>query len=278
MAYRDNYGYGYSFGYGLTPWVKRIIIANVAIYLATLAFPVIQLWLTLIPALTFVRPWTLVTYMFAHGGFFHLFFNMLVLFFFGPPLEGMWGGREFAKFYVIAGLGGAVFSYFFAFEVGVLGASAAVYGVMLAFAMNWPDMTIHIWGILPVKAKWLVAFLAAVSVASIIGGTGGGIAHFAHLGGFAAAFLYLRFDQRLTDRVARLKKFVSRRRLHVSTAEPEEPGQRPPRRARRPRRDEDRVLDEVDRVLDKISESGLQSLSPDELRLLDDVSKRYRQN
>ena len=278
MAYRDNYGYGYSFGYGLTPWVKGIIIANVVVYLVTLAIPVVHGWLTFVPALTLSRPWTLVTYAFVHGGFFHLFFNMLVLFFFGPPLESMWGGREFAKFYAISGLGGAVFSYLFAFEVGVVGASAAVYGVMLAFAMNWPNMTIHIWGILPVKAKWLVAFLAAVSVASIIGGQGQGIAHFAHLGGFAAAFLYLRFDDRLTDRVTRLKKFVKRRRFQVTPGSGDDPGERPSRPPRRPRRDEDRVLDEVDRVLDKISSSGLQSLSPDELRLLDDVSKRYRQN
>jgi hypothetical protein len=216
--------------------------------------------------------------MFVHGDFFHLFFNMLVLFFFGPPLEGMWGGRGFVKFYTVAGLGGALFSYFFAFGSGVLGASAAVYGVMLAFAMNWPDMTIHIWGILPVKAKWLVAFLAAVSIASISGGAGGGVAHFAHLGGFVAAWIYLRFDDRLTDRVSRLRKFVSRRRMEVSTGGSDDAPARPERGPRRPRRDEDRVLDEVDRVLDKISDSGLQSLSQDELRLLDDVSKRYRQN
>lgn len=281
MAYRDNYGYGASFGYGLTPWVKRLLIANVALFLVTLALPVLRDWLTFVPALTFVRPWTIVTYMFVHGDFLHLFFNMLVLFFFGPPLEGVWGGKEFLKFYFVAGLGAAVFSYLFAFELGVLGASGAIYGVMLAFAMNWPDMTIHIWGILPVKAKWLVGFLAAISIASIVGGAtsgrGDGIAHFAHLGGFVAGFLYLKFDARLNDRVSRLRKFVARRRLQV-TPGGEEPAGRPGPAPRRPRRQDDQVLDEVDRVLDKISESGLQALTPDELKLLDEVSKRYRQN
>ena len=277
MAYRDNYGYGYSFGYGLSPVVKYIIIANVVVYLVTLAAPAVAGWLAFQPDSVLVRPWGLLTYMFVHGGFFHLFFNMLVLFFFGPPLEGMWGGREFARFYAISGLGGAALSFLFAPDAGVVGASAAVYGVMLAFAMNWPNMTIHIWGILPVQAKWLVLFLAAVSIASIIGGAGQGVAHFAHLGGFAAAWLYLRLDDRLTDRVTRLKKFVRRRRLHV-TPGPGGADEPPARAARRPRRDEDRVLDEVDRVLDKISESGLQSLSQDELKLLDEVSKRYRQN
>ncbi len=279
MAIRGNYGYGYSFGYDLTPWVKRIIIANVVLFLITIAFPPTEHWLAFVPDLALVRPWGALTYMFVHAGFFHLFFNMLVLFFFGPPLEGMWGGREFLKFYLVAGLGGAAASFLFAPQIGVIGASAAVYGVMLAFAMNWPNMTIHIWAIFPVKAKWLVAFLAALSIASIIGGAGRGVAHFAHLGGFVAAWLYLRFDDRLTDRVSRLKKFVSRRRMQVSPGGTEKAPDPEARRGRKaPRREEDRVFDEVDRVLDKISASGLQSLSDEERRLLDDVSKRYRQN
>jgi membrane associated rhomboid family serine protease len=92
-----------------------------------------------------VRPWTVVTYMFAHGGFWHIFFNMLVLFFFGPPLEARWGSREFAKYYFICGIGGAALSFLFAFHAPIIGASAAVYGVMLAFALNWPDSPIYIW-------------------------------------------------------------------------------------------------------------------------------------
>ena len=287
MAYRGG-SFGYSFGHGLTPWVKRLLIANVVMYLVLLALPpAIGAWLAFVPARTLVQPWSVVTYMFVHGGFLHLFFNMLILYFFGPPLESMWGGRAFLKFYLVSGLGGALFSYIFAFNAAVVGASAAIYGVMLAFAMNWPEMPIHIWGILPVKAKWLVAFLAAVSILSLVGGREDGVAHFAHLGGFAAAFVYLRLDDQLTSRVSRLKKFVTRKKLDVaqggtggggagaSGGAGEEGGRR---RSARARRQEDRVLDEVDRVLDKISESGLQSLSQEELRLLDEVSKRYRQN
>lgn len=273
MAYRDR-STGYSFGYGLTPWVKRLLIANLVVYLAMLALPMIGPWLALVPANTLTRPWTLVTYMFVHGGFFHLFFNMIILFFFGPPLEGLWGGKEFLKFYLVAGLGGAAFSYIFAFDHAVVGASGAMYGVMLAFAMNWPDMPIHIWGILPVKAKWLVGFLAAVSILSLVGGQNDGVAHFAHLGGFVAGYLYLKLDDQLTNRLQRLREFVDRRKLTVS--EGGESDATPPQR--RARRDEDQVLDEVDRVLDKISQSGLQSLSEEELQLLDRVSKKYRQN
>jgi membrane associated rhomboid family serine protease len=277
MAYREPRGFGASFGYTLTPWVKRLLIANAVVFLLVIAMPALGPWLAFVPARSLVTPWTLITYMFVHAGFFHLFFNMLILFFFGPPLEGMWGGREFIKFYIVAGLGGAVLSYFFAFQSAIVGASGAIYGVMLAFAMNWPNMHIYIWGILPVKAKWLVAFLAALSVAALVGGAQDGIAHWAHLGGFAAAYLYLKFNDELTSRVDRLRTFVSRRKLHVekttgaaSAVEDQA--------ATRARRDEDRVLDEVDRVLDKISTSGLQSLSEEEVQLLDDVSKRYRQN
>jgi membrane associated rhomboid family serine protease len=274
MAYREPRGFGASFGYQLTPWVKRLLIANTVVFLILMAVPALGGWLAFVPALTFFRPWTLVTYMFVHAGFFHLFFNMLILFFFGPPLEGMWGGREFLKFYLVSGLGAAVLSYFFAFQSPIVGASGAIYGVMIAFAMNWPNMQIYIWGILPVKAKWLVTFLAAASVLSLVGGAQDGVAHWAHLGGFAAGYLYLTLNDQLTSRVDRLKTFVSRRKLQVEKQAGA--GNGPGHSA--PRRDEDKVLDEVDRVLDKISTSGLQSLSEDEVRLLDEVSKRYRQN
>jgi membrane associated rhomboid family serine protease len=277
MVYREPRGFGASFGYTLTPWVKRLLIANAVVFLAMipLSWPFILNWLAFEPARSLLRPWTAITYMFVHAGFFHLFFNMLILFFFGPPLEGMWGGREFLKFYLVCGLGAAALSYLFAFHSPIVGASGAIYGVMIAFAMNWPNMHIYIWGILPVKAKWLVAFLTAASILALVGGARDGVAHWAHLGGFATGFLYLKFNDQLNSRVDRLRTFVSRRKVQVEK-EVGHAADTPASRARK--RDEDRVLDEVDRVLDKISTSGLQSLTEDELRLLDDVSKRYRQN
>jgi membrane associated rhomboid family serine protease len=275
MAYREPRGFGASFGFSLTPWVKRLLIANTVMFLVLLALPMLVGWLAFVPAAAFRRPWTLITYMFVHADFFHLFFNMLILFFFGPPLEGMWGGKEFLKFYVVAGLGGALLSLLFAPQWPIVGASGAIYGVMLAFAMNWPNMHIYIWGILPVKAKWLIAFLTVASILPLMSGARDGIAHWAHLGGFGAGFLYLTLNDRLTSRVDRLRTFVSRRKLQVQEGQKQRPdGVRRPSQ----HRDEDRVLDEVDRVLDKISTSGLQSLSEDEVRLLDEVSKRYRQN
>lgn len=271
MAYRDSI----SFGFGLTPWVKRLIIANVAVFLLVWLYRPLLPWLEFAPAHVLTRPWTAVTYMFVHGGLLHLLFNMLGLFFFGPPLEARWGSREFLKYYLICGLGGAALSFVFGLYGSVVGASGAVFGVMLAFAMNWPDAPIYIWGIFPVKAKWLVAIFAAISLFSAISGARDGVAHLAHLGGFAAGFLYLKFDDRVRIRLSRLKKAIPKRRFRVI------PGGGPAgtKPSARPRRkDEERLLDKVDRVLDKISSSGLSSLTAEERRILDEVSKRYRQN
>lgn len=261
----------------MTTWVKRLLIANVAIFLLTWIVPALRPPLTLVPGAILLQPWTLVTYAFLHSGLWHLLLNMLMLFFFGPPVEARWGGREFLKYYLICALGGAVFSFVFASHASVVGASAAVFGVMLAFAMNWPDSPIYFFGIFPVKAKWLVAILAAISLLSAVSGVRDGVAHLAHLGGFAAGFLYLKFFDSFSFKLRRLKRSTARARFSVipgGGAASEKPEK--PRRMRR--QDEERLLDEVDRVLDKISASGLASLSPDERRLLDEASRRYRQN
>ncbi|MFW6202643.1 MAG: rhomboid family intramembrane serine protease [Gemmatimonadota bacterium] len=288
---RSTYGsgFGFGFGFGLTPWVKRLMIANAVVFVITpLLYEPLALWLAFTPSEILTRPWGIATYMFVHGGFWHIFFNMLVLFFFGPPLEATWGSREFLKFYLVSGLGGAVLSFIFAPGAPIVGASAAVYGVMLAFAMNWPNSPIYIWGIFPIKAKWLVAFMFVVSLYSAVVGAGGGIAHFAHLGGFLTAFLYLRMSDPVAIRAGPvmegLKKRIrrlNRPRLRIIPGDGDGDGDETsstsgPRM--RSRRDEERLLDEVDRVLDKISTSGLSSLTAEERRLLDDVSRRYRKD
>jgi membrane associated rhomboid family serine protease len=269
--YNSSYQFG---GYHLTPWIKRLLIANFTVFVLTLALPWLVPYLAFQPSQIIWRPWAVVTYMFTHGGFWHIFFNMLALFFFGPPIEERWGSREFIKYYVICGLGGAALSFLFAFNSPVVGASAAVYGVMLAFAMLWPDMPIYIWGIFPVKAKWLVIFLAFVSFFSAFSAAPDGVAHFAHLGGFAAGFLYIKLDNATGNPLNKMKRLISRRRFKVVPGATG-PKPEPPKTKRR---GEDRVLDEVDRVLDKISTQGMASLTPEERTLLDEVSRRYRQN
>jgi membrane associated rhomboid family serine protease len=275
MAYRGSY----QFGFGLTPWVQRLLIANFAVFIVVnLAMPQLLLWLAFTPRLVLVQPWTLATYMFAHGSFWHLFFNMIALFFFGPALEQRWGSTEFIKFYVFCGLGGAAFSFLFAFYNPVIGASAAVYGIMLAFAMNWPNMPIYIWGILPVPAKYLVGVLVVITLWSAVAGPGGPVAHFAHLGGFIFALIYMKFITGAGGPFSGLRQRLARRRLSV-VHDREQPPSPPPTTRRTERRQADpRLLDEIDRLLDKISTEGMSSLTPEERRLLDEVSRKYRQN
>ena len=193
----------------MTPWVTRLLVSNVLIYLALQPGTLLYALLTLfppavvgldqvyIPGMPF-RPWTLFTYMFLHAGFMHLLFNMIGLFFFGPRLEARLGARGFLGLYFLSGLGGAAFTFVFSFGSPVVGASAAVYGIIIGFAMYWPRELIYIYGVVPVQARWLATFVVAISLYSGITGSDGGTAHFAHLGGLAvgAGFLRLR-DRRL---------------------------------------------------------------------------------
>ena len=281
MAYR---GSSFGFGYGLTPWVQRLLIANVAVYMLQMGLGnAFTFQLAFIPAAAILRPWTVVTYMFAHGSLMHLLLNMLGLFFFGPPLEERLGSRDFLIFWFLCGLGGAALSFLFAFNAPIIGASAGVYGVLLAFAIFWPDMPIYIWGILPVKAKWMVGVIFALSVINAFSGAQDGVAHFAHLGGFAAAFLYLRFAGHRRyggGLMSRLKGAVPKRRNKNLTVVPGGRDVSEPRQQQQRRRPEDetRLLDDLDRVLDKISTQGISSLTAEERRLLDEASRRYRQN
>ncbi len=180
-------------GFRATPWVKRLLLANAVVFLVTVAVGLQDMadWFAFSPGRLFERPWGMLTYMFVHAGLWHLLMNLLVLFFFGPPLESRWGSDFFLKFYLICGLGGVLMSFFFA-DVPIVGASAACYGVMLAFAMTWPNAPIHIWGVVPVRAKWVVGFLAALSLVSALGPSRDGVAHLAHLGGVVTGFLLMK--------------------------------------------------------------------------------------
>lgn len=270
---------GFGGGFTLTPMVKRLLVANVVVFFLTLLIgrEFVFEWFAFQPTRIVLRPWGPFTYMFLHGDLMHLAVNMLVLFFFGPPLEAQWGEREFLKFFVICGLGGVALSYLF-LPAWVVGASAAVYGVMLAFAMNWPNIPIYIWGIFPVQAKYLVGFLFVVSLLSAVQGSSDGVAHFAHLGGLAAAFFYLKADWRPKQQIDRLRKAAggSRRMAIVPRDEDDEPT--PRQRARRATKEDVRLYDQVDAVLDKISAEGMGALTPEERELLDEVSKRHRTN
>jgi membrane associated rhomboid family serine protease len=180
--------------------VNQIIVINVIIYvietiLARTAF--IDLF-GLTPRLVVTKGyvWQIVTYMFLHGSIWHLILNMFIIWMFGTPLESVWGSNRFLNYYFVCGFGGALLSFLFSFNTTVIGASGAGYGILLAYAILFPYNEIYVWGLLPVRARTLVIFMTIIELASGLS-SGDGVAHFAHLGGMAAGFLYLKGGQRV---------------------------------------------------------------------------------
>lgn len=192
----------------MTPWVLRLLLANVAMYVATMTVPGLGRALTLVPSSALAAPWTILSYMFIHGGLMHLFLNMMVLFFFGPRLEARLGPRDFLWLYFVSGLVAAVVSIVTPFVipafhpgVGVVGASGAIYGLLLAFAMYWPRDRIVVFVPIPipVEVRWMVVFMTVVALYGIAMealGARQGIAHHAHLGGFLGAWGYMKWRER----------------------------------------------------------------------------------
>jgi membrane associated rhomboid family serine protease len=287
------------------PRMTRVVQALIAINVA-MAFLDAMILPDEIMSLFAFRPgplaenwWTAFTYMFLHGGLWHLAMNMYTLWIFGPRLEHVWGARGFALFYIWCGLGGAVFHALLGGLMPMVGASAAIFGVMLAYAMHWPRDEIYFFGVIPMRVATLVVLLAAVNLLLGYTSGGSGVAYFAHLGGFAFGFLYLKKPQHVS---------IDQLRQRVSPA-PDVGDDMSPRATPRPssrsrHRDEvDEIVaqskaavakrparltpgkrqgageakaEELDRVLDKISRHGLTSLTPSERKVLDEMSKQLR--
>ncbi len=266
----------------LTPWVRRLLVANAVVYLLGITV-FTGTWLldtfAFAPATAAVKPWTFVTYMFVHGGVLHLAVNMLMLFFFGPAVEQRRGSAAFAGYYLVCGLGGAALSFAIALFAPVapfVGASGAVFGVALAFAMHWPDAPIFVFPIpVPIPAKWLVIILATLDLALAIMGANDGVAHLAHLGGFIFGFLYLR-GERLWRQPAGLRPEPRSLARALTAQRGGDPRRRPA--GRRPVHRDDPKAAEVSRLLDKISASGIDSLTPEERQVLDELSRQLRRS
>ena len=242
----------------LTPWVMRLLIANVGTFLLTMLAPALVDQLMFVPAWILIRPWTVITYQFVHGGTFHLLFNMLALVFFGPRLELELGSKDFLLLYFISGIAGGLLSLLTPFTA-IIGASGSLFGVMMAYAMIWPRTQILVWGIIPVEARWLVVFMTGMSLFGGFSG-GGDIAHFAHLGGFIGGFLFIRLRNRAL--------------LRRSTAQPvisSAPTRSDLHRWARINRDRLHEVnrEEFDRIQKKIRETGAGSLAPTEVAFLD---------
>ena len=177
------------------PTIKWLMLANAGVFVfdmllrGGLGLTLVGL-LGLTPAAVIDHGWVWqpLTYMFVHGGFFHLLFNMFVLWMFGGEIERRWGSAEFLRYYVLCGLGAAALSFVGFYHSTVIGASGAVFGILIAFAMLFPDRYIFLWFLIPIKAKYLIGALAAIEILTGISGGGDGVAHLAHIGGKVVGF------------------------------------------------------------------------------------------
>lgn len=205
----------------LTPVVKNIVIINVIVFIAQKFSPMVDIsgcfnyppgarfddaitgYLALFSNVSTAcfKPYQLFTYMFVHGGVFHIFFNMLALSFLGPMLESFWGPKRFLLFYLITGIGAGAFNILIDLFFGVgsfssmVGASGAVYGVLTAFGVLFPNLELMLlFPPIPIKAKYLVMILGGIAIYSgFAASPGDNTAHFAHLGGIVVAFILLQF-------------------------------------------------------------------------------------
>ena len=194
-----SYNSGGGFMSNVPVAVKNIIWICVGMSVLTyLNEPLMARLFALNPITFITKPWQLVTYMFMHGGFGHLFFNMYTLYIFGSVLERVWGTKKFLLFYFVTGIGAALVHILVQYLTGsfalTVGASGAIYGILMGYAMLYPDsiMTL-IFPPISLKAKWFVLIFAAIELFLGVTGTQAGVAHFAHLGGLIFGYLLMLY-------------------------------------------------------------------------------------
>lgn len=292
---------------------RNLLIINVLVFIFTLVIPSATSYLGLhfVLADNF-RIWQLLTYMFVHGGFTHIFFNMFALWMFGRVMENVWGPRKFLYYYLVCGIGAGIMqelaqlgTYYFeglyAYDHvntgtaiittgeylnlwNTVGASGAVYGILLAFGMTFPNERIFIFPIpVPIKAKWFVIGYAALELFSSVSSSMDGIAHLAHLGGMLFGLLLILYWRRHPGSDARFSRnrgqefFNNMKRNFEQRKKPSQP-QTPPHQTPREAdmeynaRKQQRQA-EVDAILDKIRKSGYDSLTKEEKKRLFEASK-----
>jgi membrane associated rhomboid family serine protease len=234
--------------------------------------------------------WQLITYQFMHGSFSHILFNMFALWMFGSSIEDVFGSKKFLIFYLLAGVSAGLLHLFVSPLLGgspavTIGASGAVYGVLIAYALFFPDNLIFLYFLIPVKAKYLIGFLVVIEFLAVDSASSG-VAHLAHLGGALFGFLYIMFDK---NSYVPLKNLFNRNYYYKSKPKRDiftNPFNRSSQTDNdvqdanyyeiNPKEETEVTQAEIDKILDKISHSGYQNLSDHEKKILFQASKKMK--
>ena len=253
----------------LTPWVRVLLMVNAGVFILQLFadrfFPFTH-WFGLVPAeVARGALWQVFTYMFLHGGMWHLLFNLLAIFMFGGEVESELGSKRFGWLYLVSGVGAGLCSVILGWGVGtpVIGASGAIFGILIAYAMLFPyrPITLLIFFVLPLtlQARWFVALFGAVELLTLAATPGVGLAQVAHLGGLLFGWIFLRAPKWIGE-----IREASERRQRAKAG----------RSAAKLAGERRRIQEEVDYLLDKISREGMDKLTGEERQRLVDASQR----
>lgn len=293
--------------YNMPPVTKNIIIINVLFFLAMYVTPRYGIDLTQTMGLHFFmasdfKIYQLLTYMFMHGNFAHILFNMFAVWMFGRIVESAWGSRRFLIYYLICGIGAGLFQEIVQYidyvasgmqaydsvDIGTavipmdtylnmlttVGASGAVYGILLAFGLSYPEERLFIIPIpIPIKAKYFVIGYAVIELLSGLYGSNDGVAHFAHLGGMVVGFLLILYWTKKNSMsggyLEKINNWFQNRRkpkMKVHYGEKDADYQYNARKKEN--------QEEIDRILDKVRKSGYESLTVDEKKKLFESSNK----
>ena len=250
-----------------TDAIKILIIINVGLFLLRfVAKSQIDLAgiFGLSPNTVWPMIWQPITYMFIHGDLFHVLINMFVLWMFGSEMESIWGRTQFLRYYFLTGVGSGL--VWLLFNAGqsysvLIGASGAIYGILIAYGMMFPNRTVYLYFMIPIKVKWFVVFLGAVAFLSSFNNNTN-ISHLTHLSGMVIGFVYLRYYWHWKDFRFSVHKQIEEFRSSISS-----------------KRDQKKIemQNEVDQLLDKINETGYDNLTEEEKDLLYRASKDFSQ-
>jgi membrane associated rhomboid family serine protease len=269
-SYNQQQSYSSRGGYrGLTKGVKFLLIANAAVYLLQQFVGnqlTVALGVTPAKVLQDLSIHQLVTYMFLHGGFFHILINMFVLWMFGKEIELNWGTKRFFKYYFLTGIAGGIFTVMFQpnSPYPTIGASAAIYGLLVAYAVMFPNRTIYLYFLFPIRVKYAVILFIGLEIMAVLSTRPDGIGHWAHLGGAVVGFIYLKMDWRFRNIIRIFSPWYHWNRLKYRRAG---------HKLEKNRQKAEEIMKRVDRILDKINDVGYENISEDERRFLDDASE-----
>lgn len=293
------------------PVIKNLLIINVVVFFVQLlmenisfngypAWYILNRWFALNPISGVdaagqpfnFQIWQLITYQFMHGGFAHIFFNMFALWMFGAAIEDVMGSKKFLIFYLLSGISAGLFQLFLTPLLSntaavTIGASGAIYGVLIAYGMFFPDSLIFLYFLIPIKAKYFIGFMILIEFFAI-DSAASNVAHLAHLGGALFGFLYIMFDKNSYVGI----KNIFRKSYYSSSNSSKKIFDNFSFKQKKKNEDvedakfydlkddeiEHVTQQEIDRILDKISQSGYQNLTEREKKILFEASKRMNRN